>query len=354
MAFRLARRLGDRFRFVFACLDDVGVLGGELRAAGVRVELLGRRTGLDLGCARRLAAFVRTEQVDLIHAHQYTPFAYSMLAGLVRRRPPVLFNEHGRFFPDRRSWKRVWFNRLMLRRRDRVVAVGGAVRQALVANEGISAARIEVIYNGVELPAGMPEPGERIAVRDELGLAADEFVLLQIARLDAIKDHATAVGTMARVAAVEPRARLMIVGDGPERGRIEAEIQRRGMGGWVRMLGERHDVARLLSGADAFLLTSVSEGIPVTIIEAMGAGLPVVATDVGGVGEVVEQAVTGLLAPAGAEQQLAEAVLRLAGDQQVCAAMGAAGRRRAEAMFTEQQMHAAYARVYGEVLGVRY
>jgi L-malate glycosyltransferase len=350
LAYRLAGQLGGQYRFVFACLDEVGSLGAELRAQGMPIEALGRGTGLDMDCARRLAGFLRREKVDLIHAHQYTPFAYSLLAGWLRRRPPVLFNEHGRFHPDHRSFKRVIFNRLMLRRRDRVIAVGQAVRKAVIDNEGISPRRIGVIHNGVRLPVERAEPAVRLAVRHELGVSEDEFLILLVARLDAIKDHATAIRALARVTATAPRTRLLIVGDGAERDQIQREIEARGLVRWVGMLGQRRDVDRLLGAADAILLTSLSEGIPVTIIEAMGYGLPVVATDVGGVREVVENGRTGLLASAGGDEELAQAILRLVSDVPLRREMGQAGRRRAEALFTEDRMHRAYAAVYEEML----
>src|SRR5438067_9821303 len=131
LAARLARQLGDRFRFVFVCLDELGTLGQELRAEGFPVEVLQRRAGLDWRCSLRLARFLRRERVDLVHAHQYTPFFYSLMARFLYRRPAVLFTEHGRHYPDYPRRKRMLANRFLLQRRDRVVGVGEAVRQAL-------------------------------------------------------------------------------------------------------------------------------------------------------------------------------------------------------------------------------
>lgn len=353
LAHRLATNLGSKYRFVFACLDEVGLMADDLRGRELTVEHLQRRPGLDLKCARRLADLLRREEVDVVHAHQYTPYFYSVLSGIARRPPPILFNEHGRFYPDSRSWKRVFFNRLMLRRCDRVVAVGNSVARALVDNEGIPATWIRVIYNGVALPELAVSAEARGPVRNELQLRDDEFAVFQVARLDSIKDHATALRTMARVVAKEPRARLFIVGDGPERERIRAEVQRLGIVSHVTLMGQRTDVSRLLCGADLFLLTSVSEGIPVTLIEAMGASLPIVGTNVGGMVEVVEPERTGLLAPAGADDQLSLGVLRLLREPALRDAMGQAGRERAEAMFTEARMHAAYSELYEEMACAR-
>src|SRR6516165_4253528 len=120
LAARLARRLRDRYRFLFVCLDELGTLGEELRNEGFPVHVLGRRPGLDLRCTYRLAALLRRERVDVIHAHQYTPFFYCLTARLLCRRPALLFTEHGRHFPDYPRRKRMLANRLLLRQRDRV------------------------------------------------------------------------------------------------------------------------------------------------------------------------------------------------------------------------------------------
>src|SRR5262249_61890087 len=123
------------------------------------------------------------------------------------RRVPVLFTEHGRHFPDYPRRKRMLANRLLLGRRDRVVGVGKAVRQALVANEGIPAERIAVIYNGIDGGSFPNGRHDRAALRRGLGLDTDALVLVQVARLDYLKDHATAVRTLERVLARSPEAR---------------------------------------------------------------------------------------------------------------------------------------------------
>jgi glycosyltransferase involved in cell wall biosynthesis len=155
---------------------------------------------------------------------------------------------------------------------------------------------------------------------------------------------------MEQVVRQRPDARLLLVGEGPERGKIEDEIRQRGVEANVRLLGQRGDVARMLRAADLFLLTSISEGIPLTVIEAMAAALPVVATNVGGMTEVVEDEQTALLAPAGDAAGLAAGVVRLAGDPELRRQMGQRGRERAHGVFSESQMHAQYVRLYDEML----
>jgi glycosyltransferase involved in cell wall biosynthesis len=350
LAARLARQQRAGYRFAFACLDGLGTLGEELRDEGFPVWVLHRGAGVDWRAALRLARLLRRERVALVHAHQYTPFFYAAVARWLGRRVPILFTEHGRHLPDYPRRKRMLANRFLLGRRDRVVGVGRAVGQALVANEGIPAGRVEVIYNGIDVAAFAAGPDDRTRLRAPLGLGADDLVLMQVARLDYLKDHATAVRALQHVVARRPTARLLLVGDGPERAKIEEETRGRGLAGHVCFLGQRGDVARLLPAADLFLLTSISEGIPLTLIEAMSAGLPVVSTRVGGVGEVVLDGRTGLLAAAGDDRTLSEHILRLAASADLRRQLGEQGRRRAADLFSEPQMHAGYLRLYREML----
>jgi glycosyltransferase involved in cell wall biosynthesis len=131
---------------------------------------------------------------------------------------------------------------------------------------------------------------------------------------------------------------------------VREAIEERNLGPHVRFLGLRKDVARLLRAADLFLLTSISEGIPLTLIEAMAAGLPIVSTRVGGVPEVIEDDLTGCLAPAGDDAVLAKKILSLAADPPLRVQMAQRGRERARAMFSETEMHAKYHRLYREML----
>ena len=143
--------------------------------------------------------------------------------------------------------------------------MGQAVRQALIDNEGFPSQRVEVIYNGIDMGSfvrgGSPSP----AVRAELGVGAGELLILQVARLDPLKDHATAIRTLGHVVRQGVNAHLVLVGEGPERARIDELVQQQQLEDRVRFLGLRNDIPRLLSAADLFLLTSVTEGIPLTL-----------------------------------------------------------------------------------------
>ncbi|MER3414810.1 MAG: glycosyltransferase [Gemmataceae bacterium] len=350
LAARLARSLADEFRFVFVCLDELGLLGDELRRTGLPVYVLGRRPGWDWRCVWRLSRICRREGVHVLHAHQYTPFFYTLLARRLYRSAGVVFTEHGRHYPDYRRPMRVVFNRLLVEPRDRLIAVGQAVRRALVAHEGLSAARVRVIYNGIPFPDDA-DTLDRLHMRRALACPENDCLVLQVARLDYLKDQQTALRAVALARARCPSLRMYLAGEGPEGTTLERTIERLGLRTTVTLLGLRRDVHRLYAASDLFFLSSISEGIPLTVLEAMAAGLPVVATRVGGVPELVEHGTTGLLAAPGDAEGLADHLVRLASDAELRRRLGAAGRARARKLFSEHRMLAGYRQTYREMLG---
>jgi glycosyltransferase involved in cell wall biosynthesis len=355
IAARLARGLRDDFRFVFICLDAVEELGEQLCSEGFAVHAIGRRAGLDWRCAWRLARRLRAESADIVHAHQYSPFVYSAAARRFYRRLSLLFTEHGIGDHDRRRRKRLIFNRIALENKDHVTAVGEAVRQSLVDYEGFPAHRVETIYNGVDIDVYTPSAEDRSAVRATLGINPNEFVVIQVARMCPIKDHMTAIDAVDRLRSRRVAVRLLLVGDGPLAPVIRRTIKERRLNEWVSPLGLRHDIPRLLRAADAGLLTSLSEGIPLSLLESMATGLPVVSTAAGGVSEVVEHNRTGLLAPVGDSEALADALQRLRGDVVLRRQLSVSGRESVQKHFSQVQMCESYQRLYANQLqGMRY
>jgi glycosyltransferase involved in cell wall biosynthesis len=173
-----------------------------------------------------------------------------------------------------------------------------------------------------------------------------------VARFHPVKDHATALRALAEVVKQTPEAVLLLAGDGEKRGELEQLVESLGIARHVKFLGVRSDVPDLMAAADVFVLSSLSEGISVTLLEAMGCALPIAATDVGGNGEVVAHGVTGLLSPRGDASGLAGNLVRLLRDVELRRRMGAAGRARLLERFTQDQMHQRYAQIYQDMLAV--
>ena len=181
----------------------------------------------------------------------------------------------------------------------------------------------------------MRKPGA--GVRTELGLDDNAPVLISVGRLALEKDYGTLLQALAPGQGVSENAKLILVGDGPQRGPLSKAMEESGLAGRVRMLGDRRDVRDLLAAADAFVLSSISEGVSKALLEALATGLPVVATSVGGTPEVVTDGVTGLLVPPSRPDLLGQALAAVLNDSHLAGRLGRAGRQRAEERFRAQR-----------------
>ena len=341
------RRLGDRIKPTIFCLDAIGPLGERLRSEGVDVVCLNRRPGRDWRVSWRMARAIRERGIEVIHAHQYTPFFYSALAKLLLRRPPrLILTEHGRHYPDVVSPKRRFVNRMMLDPlADAVNACCAFSAEHLGRIDGFSAKRIEVIENGIDIDR-YRTASDRPNLRHRLGLDPTRRYVTAVARFHPVKDHATLIRAFAIVAAARNDVDLLLAGDGPLRADLTAQVERLGLGQRVHFLGVRSDVPDLLQAVEVFTLTSVSEAASLTLLEAMASSLPVVVTNVGGNPEIVRHGKEGLLAPRGDAESIATALLTLLDDPMAAAAMGKAGRRRVEERYRLEQTIEAYWQLY--------
>jgi glycosyltransferase involved in cell wall biosynthesis len=344
----------DRFDHAIIALDEDGPLRESFHQLGAHTYLLDRKPGLDHRCATALRRIAHQHHDAIIHAHQYTPFFYTALAqftaGLDAR---IIFTEHGRHFPDRTRLPRRVINRLVLHRMaDRITAVGHFIKQALIDHDGIPADRIEVIHNGID-PARFAAPPagfDRDRLRASIGADAGTRMILHVAGFRPVKDHATALQSLKWLHALGCPATLVFAGSGPTMPQIQAEADALRLADRVKFLGNRTDIAALWHASDVGLLTSLSEGVSVAILEAGAAGKPVVATNVGGNSEIILDGLTGKLAPRGDAAALAAALKDLLIDADQRARLGRAAAQRVCSHFTQQQMHAAYTQIYHDLL----
>jgi glycosyltransferase involved in cell wall biosynthesis len=237
------------------------------------------------------------------------------------------------------------------------VANSETVRQDTARQEGVDPARIRVIPNGVDSDRFAASP-DRSALRRRLGLPVDGPLLLTVSNLIHYKGHGTLLEAMPLITRTHPTAMIVLAGDGPMRVEIDRRIATSGLAESVRLLGERRDVPDLLRAADLLVHPSDEEGFPNAILEAMAAGLPVVATRVGGTPELVLDGATGILVPPRSPTDLAAAVSRLLADPSLADQMGAAGRERAVREFPlarmVEQTETLYAEVLRTKLGIEY
>jgi glycosyltransferase involved in cell wall biosynthesis len=346
------RRLRGRIEPTVFCLDSLGTLGERLRGEGIEVVCLGRRPGRDWRVAWRLAAAARERRVEVLHAHQYTPFFYSALARVLSGGElRLILTEHGRHFPDLVRPLRRAVNRLVLDRlADGVNACCAFSAEGLSRVDGFAAGRVEIIENGIDL-VRYGVAGDRAALRCELELDPARRYVTAVARFHPVKDHAMLLRAFATVAGARPDVDLLLAGDGPLRADLEKQAAELNVAGRVRFLGVRSDVPALLRASDLFTLTSVSEAASLTLLEAMASGLAVVVTDVGGNPEIVREGVEGLLVPRGDAAATAAALLRLLDNPAGAAAMGRAGRLRVEERYQLQRTIDSYFALYLRVTG---
>jgi len=348
------RRLGPRIVPVVFCLDSVGALGERLQADGIDVVSFQRKPGLDLSLAGRMAVEIDRRGVEVVHAHQYTPFFYTALARLSGRLtsrsvPRVIFTEHGRHYPDVVSSRRRWLNKLIFDRlADRINAVCAFSADALSRNDGFRRDRIAVIENGIDLPRYGPPP-DRDALKRRLGLDPARRYVSIVARFHPVKDHRMLLEAFQRVVPGRPDVDLLLVGDGPLRAELTAQAATLGIAERVRFLGVRSDVPELLAGSDIFTLTSVSEAASLTLLEAMASRLPVVVTAVGGNPELVRAGVDGLLVPRGDAAATAEAISTLLDTPARAQAMGQSGAARVAEVFRLERTIGRYYDLYTEL-----
>jgi glycosyltransferase involved in cell wall biosynthesis len=346
------RRLKCAIDATIFCLDSVGALGEQLRSEGVEVVSLGRRPGRDWRVAWRLARAARDRDIDVFHAHQYTPFFYAALARVVScGGPRLILTEHGRHYPDRVRPLRRAVNRLALDRlADAVNACCRFSADGLATVDGFAGGRIEVIENGIDL-SRYSLASDRAGLRRSLGLDPSRRYIITIARFHPVKDHATLLRAFADVARTRSDTDLLLAGDGPLRAELEQQARAAGIAERVQFLGIRSDVPDLLKASDLFALTSVSEAASLTLLEAMASGVAVVVTNVGGNPEIVRNGIEGLLVPRGDSAAIGKALLQILDDPGRAAAMGAAGRARVQARYQLQRTVDSYLAVYRRVTG---
>jgi glycosyltransferase involved in cell wall biosynthesis len=349
LALELSRRLADRFGMTIICLEEPGALAETLDGSGISVIAVRRRQGFRPSLARTIAGLTRAHGIDVLHCQQYSPYVYGSLARLLRPSLRVIYTEHGRLGDDPPSLKRKAINPLLAPLTSAIYAVSQDLRRHMLA-EGFPASRVSVITNGIDV-GDAPTAIERRKARARLRLPQDALVFGTAARLDPVKGLGTLIDAFARVRSEVSDARLLILGDGPERAELVGRAAAQNVGEAVLFAGYRADARALLPACDVYVNSSVSEGISLTILEAMAAELPVVATAVGGTPEVVSDGENGVLTAARDLEGLARAMLALARDERRRRHLAANGRALVEARFTLDRMIDDYAQAYSQACG---
>ena len=356
IAISVVNRTAGRYRHAIVSLTGFGAIRDRIEDATVPCLSLDKRPGKDWRCYFRLWSALRRLQPDLVQTYNIGALDAAPMARLAGVRW-VVHAEHGRDAADPQGRDRKY--RLMRRWLQpfiaRYVAVSRDLQSWLADTVGISESRIVYIPNGIDVTkfdAARIRPEARLLLGD---FAPDGAVVLaNVARLDKVKDQAcliTAFKLLREMTGVgHVDVRLVIAGDGPQRAELQQQIEQLGLAESARLLGNREDIPDLLAACDVFALSSIAEGMPVTLLEAMAASLPVVSTNVGGIASVVEDGKTGTLVPARDPHALANALAAYVADEDLRRRHGTAGHARAATQFRLRAMVSAYTALYDGLL----
>lgn len=349
----------SKYDLHICCLGTIGenALEKELRDSGVEVTNLGARSLRDVAAFRRLTRFVREKKIDLVHAH----LTYSAIwSAVLSRRTGVPSVASVHVAPSAtKELVKTLRHRLATDVRDRmmrflldrwsraVIMVSDGLRRTYLAGGGIREEKVRVVHNGIELERFRRDRAEtRARIVRELDIPSDARICVTVSVLRPAKGIEVLLDAASRV----PDAYFLIVGDGPKREEWTALARVSGIGDRVRWAGFRRDVDALLAGCDLFVHPSLDDAFPTVLLEAMAAGLPVVASNVGGIPEIVEENVTGHLVPAGDAERLASTIRALLDDEVTRRRMAEAARARASKLFSTDAWIARLDAVYREAL----
>lgn len=323
----------QRVELEFVAISEVGWIADEIRRRGCPVHQL--KPGGRWSRMHQLQRLFAERQIDVVHTHNTYPHLYATPAARWAGVPVVVQTRHGQRMGH--GWKSSLQYRLATAFADRVIAVSDDAARLSVTADKLKQSKVARIWNGIDLN-DYPYRGP-----------VDKPIAIAVGRLAPEKDLRTLISAMALAAPRVPDLELWIVGGGTEGEALAQQVAHLGLGDRVRLLGERQDVAALLGQAAMYVSSSLSEGLSLTLLEAMAAGLPVVATRVGGTPEVVVEGTTGLLVEPARPDQLAAALVELCRRRHDWRAMGRSGRDRVEAHFNATRMVDDYTQLYEQL-----
>ncbi|MDF1744194.1 MAG: glycosyltransferase [Gimesia sp.] len=326
----------DQFELEFIALGDTGSPAEEIRKLGCPVIEYPLTADGKVARINQLANFFSVRNYDLLHTHNAYPHFYGSLAGYRAKIPATIHTRHGRRFGETLS-ERLQFA-LASRISDCVVPVSDDTGERCKNIGWLPDRKIKRIWNGIDV--------DRFVFTGP----ADKLTAITVSRLSPEKDLITMLEAVKSVVSSIPQFHLMIVGNGPEREILERKTAALQLESHVTFLGERSDIPDLLSQSGFYVSSSLTEGISLTLLEAMSVGLPVVTTSVGGNPEIVQQPDTGLLVPSANPSKLADAIIQMCQQQTNWNKMGQQARDRVEQYFNIRSMIQEYERVYLDVL----
>lgn len=344
----------DRFHPVVCCLRDEDVVGWEIEQHGIEVIRLNRMQGkrFDPIIIWMLYRLMKKRGFSVIETHGYQASLYGRLAAWWAGVPVIISSSHNVY--QRKAPRRFWINRLLAGCSDRIIAISERVKEDLVRLERISPEKIEVISNGVD-PVLFENRMTKEEAREKLSLPRSAFVIGTVGRLSVAKGHRYLLDAFRLVLDEENRLdlRLVLIGDGSLRRELERTVSDLGLEKRVSFLGTRRDVPDCLRAFDLFVFPSLWEGQGVALIEAMAAGIPIIATDYEGVREILTDGVEALIVKPRDPEALKKGILRLLQNRGLQTALAEAAARRARTEFSMERLIRKHEELYLELLDIK-
>lgn len=339
----------DRKRFEpsILCLETpIGPFGEMLARKGIRLDTVPRKQGFHPALILRVRRYIKDNHIDFLHCHQYTPWVYGALAAFLTGKG-VIFTEHGRFYPDRTSWKRAVINPVLNWITDRITVISNATKQAMIEYEFLPPSKIQVIYNGIA-PLN-PDESRSEDIRKAWDIPEHTRIIGTIARLDPIKNHIMMLRAFKIVLESCPNTKLMIVGDGEKMDNLKTLSRDLGISDQLIFTGYITEPVHYLALMDIFLLSSLSEGTSMTLLEAMSLAKPCVVTDAGGNPEIIENEGNGLVTPNDDAAAFANAIIEILNDKNKYKKLSIATLEKFNRLFNLRYMVNEYQRIYDEL-----
>lgn len=336
---RAQRAAGHRVA-VLTLSNVRGAMAPEFHRVVETLEAVPKWRGTDLSLPFRLARWFRAYRADVVHTHNELPLIYGAPGGKLAR-ATVVHSKHGTVAVSRRAHL---LRRVAATAADLFVAVSEATADVARTTGECAPDKLRVVINGTDLSRFPAEEGARARIRGELGIPMDARVLVTVGRLVKEKNHALLLRAVAPL--LRSDRRLVIVGDGPMRDDVRALVDALPEREFVHMTGGRRDVPALLAAADAWVLSSDTEGLPIGLLEAWAASLPVISTAVGGIPATVEHEETGILVPRGDQDALAAALARAFDPSEQLRRMAERGREHVVRTYSAEEMAKTYFELY--------
>ncbi|HBF33393.1 TPA: hypothetical protein DDW35_02395 [Candidatus Sumerlaeota bacterium] len=309
------------------CLRERGPLADDLEASGVPVDVCPFKSRLSPSGIWRLAGLMKQHKIDIVHAHMYRSNTPATVAAKLAGVPVVIAHVH-----NVNTWetrRQLMMDRFLSRWRQVMVGVSDRVRQDIVNQLHLPSDKTRTLYNGVDIER-FQDNSLRAPMRKTLGIADNELVIINHGRLVSQKNPQVFIRVAEEIAKTRQNVRILIAGDGGLREELEKIAAQKSVADKIQFLGKRDDIPELLQAADLYMMASFKEGFSNALIEAMAAGLPVVATDVGGNAEAVEQGKSGVIVPPHDDDAFVAAVARLVDNADERARLSEGARTRAQ------------------------